>query len=45
MRLLNVYLFSGHEWASWALLGLFSLVGGLVVWRKRRAVPTREATR
>ena len=44
MRFLNVYLFSGHEWASWALLGLLSLVAGLVVWRKRRAVPTRSAT-
>lgn len=43
MRLLNVYLFSGHEWASWALIGLISLVAGLVIWRKRRAVPTRGA--
>jgi len=41
MRLLNVYLFSGHEWASWALIGLISLVGGLVIWRKRTAVPQR----
>jgi hypothetical protein len=43
MRLLNVYLFSGHEWASWALIGLASLVGGLVIWRRRQAVPTRSS--
>jgi hypothetical protein len=42
MRLLDVYLFSGHEWASWALLGLVSLAAGLVIWRKRRAVPSRS---
>jgi hypothetical protein len=41
MRFLNVYLFSGHEWASWALLGLISLTMGLVIWRRRRPVPAR----
>jgi len=44
MRFLNVYFFSGHEWASWALIGLISLVAGLVIWRKRRAVPQRAVS-
>lgn len=43
LRLLDVYLFPDHQWASWALLGVVSLGGGLFVWRYRREVPTKSA--
>jgi hypothetical protein len=44
LRLLDVYVFPAHQWASWALLGTISLGLGLFTWRYRRAVPTKPAT-
>ena len=35
MRITDVYLFSGHRWASWALLGSLLTAGGLYLWTKR----------
>ena len=43
LRLLDVYAFSAHQWASWAVLGGLSLAAGLVVWRFRRAAPSGSA--
>jgi hypothetical protein len=34
-RLLDVYLFSGHVWASWAVLGSLFSLAGLYLWSKR----------
>jgi len=38
-RLLNVYLFAGHEWITYASLGTILLVTGLILWRRRRPSP------
>jgi len=35
VRLLNVYAFAGHDWASFALLGGIESLGGLFLWSKR----------
>jgi len=43
LRLLDVYVFSAHQWASWALLGCLFLAAGLVTWRSRRPVPSGSA--
>lgn len=43
LRLLDVYAFSAHQWASWALLGGLSLAAGLVAWRYRRTAPSKSA--
>ena len=43
LRILDVYVFSAHQWASWALLGVISLGLGLFTWRYRRTVPTKSA--
>ncbi len=42
VRLLNVYLFAGHEWLSYLIIGGLSLVVGLVIWRRRRPVNLRK---
>jgi hypothetical protein len=42
LRLLDVYVFPEHQWASWALLGAVSLALGLFTWRYRREVPTKS---
>jgi hypothetical protein len=42
LRLLDVYVFPAHQWASWALLGAISLGLGLFTWRYRRTVPTKS---
>ena len=42
IRLLDVYAFSGHEWLSYAVIGALSLIGGLVIWRRRRPIDTRK---
>jgi hypothetical protein len=36
LRLLDVYAFAAHQWASWALLGAIFVAAGLVVWRFRK---------
>jgi hypothetical protein len=43
LRLLDVYAFPDHQWASWALLGLVSLGLGLFAWRYRREVPAKSS--
>ena len=35
LRLLDVYAFTGHVWASYAVLGTVFSVGGLYAWSKR----------
>lgn len=45
LRVLDVYAFAAHEWASWALLGSIFVVLGLVVWRFRRTPATSEANK
>ena len=42
VRLLNVYLFAGHEWATYAVLGALFLLAGVLIWRRRRPVPLRK---
>lgn len=42
VRLMNVYLFTGHEWLSYLVVGTISLVAGLVIWRRRRPVNVRK---
>ncbi len=42
MRLLDVYLFAGHVWISYLLVGALSLGAGLIIWRRRRPVPLRK---
>ena len=42
LRILNVYAFAGHEWISYAILGVISLTSGLIIWRKRRPVTLRK---
>lgn len=35
VRLLDVYLFAGHQWASWAVLGSLLTLAGLYLWTRR----------
>ena len=42
IRLLNVYLFVGHEWLSYVILGTISLGVGLWIWRRRRPTSLRK---
>lgn len=42
IRLFNVYLFANHVWLSYALVGVLSLVAGLIIWRRRRPLPQRK---
>jgi phosphatidylglycerophosphate synthase len=42
VRLFNVYLFAGHEWLSYLVIGAISLVTGLIIWRRRRPVDVRK---
>jgi LPXTG-motif cell wall-anchored protein len=42
IRLLNVYLFAGHEWITYAIVGAAFLLAGLVIWRRRRPVTLRK---
>lgn len=42
IRLLNVYCFAGHEWLTYAVIGLVSLLVGLFIWRRRRPVTLRK---
>lgn len=36
VRLLNVYCFAGREWLSYLVIGGLCLIGGFVLWRRRR---------
>ena len=42
VRLFNVYLFAGREWLTYMVVGVISLVVGLVIWRRRRPVTLRK---
>jgi hypothetical protein len=42
IRLMNVYFFAGHEWLSYLVVGVISLVAGLIIWRRRRPVNVRK---
>lgn len=42
VRLLNVYLFAGHEWISYAILGALFVSVGLIIWRRRNRVNLRK---
>jgi hypothetical protein len=42
VRLFNVYLFAGREWLTYAVVGVISLIAGLVIWRRRRPVKLRK---
>lgn len=42
IRLLNVYLFAGHEWITYSIVGAAFLLAGLVIWRRRRPVNLRK---
>jgi len=42
VRLLNVYLFSAHEWITYLILGTILIGVGLVAWRQRRPVTLRK---
>lgn len=37
LRVLDVYVFHVHQWASWLLLGGIALLAGLAIWRFGRA--------
>jgi len=41
-RLLNVYVFAGHEWLTYAVLGAVFSVTGMIIWRWRRPVALRK---
>jgi fatty-acid desaturase len=45
LRLLDVYAFGAHQWASWALLGAIFVTGGLVIWRWRKTTAKSEGAR
>jgi hypothetical protein len=42
VRLFNVYLFAGREWLTYTVVGVISLIAGLVIWRRRRPVKLRK---
>ncbi len=42
IRLLNVYVFAGHEWLSCLLLGGVLVVTGFIIWRRRRPANLRK---
>ena len=42
VRLLNVYLFAGHEWLTYAVIGVLFIAVGLVIWRRRRPLRLRH---
>jgi hypothetical protein len=42
IRLFNVYVFPSHQWITYMSLGGVLLLGGLILWRKRRPVKLRK---
>ncbi len=42
VRLLNVYLFAGREWLTYLIVGVISLVTGLLIWRRRKPLTLRK---
>jgi hypothetical protein len=42
MRLLDIFAFHGHEWLSYAVVGVASTLAGLIIWRRRRPLKIRK---
>ena len=42
IRLLNIYAFSGREWLSYVVVGVLSLLAGMIIWRRRRPLKLRK---
>jgi hypothetical protein len=42
IRLLNVYIFDGHEWLSCLIVGGILVITGLIIWRRRRPANLRK---
>jgi hypothetical protein len=42
IRLLNVYIFAGHEWLSCMIVGAALVITGLIIWRRRRPANLRK---
>ena len=42
IRLLNVYVFSSHQWITYVAIGALSIVAGFIIWRKRRPLTLRK---
>ncbi len=42
VRLLNVYLFAGHEWLTYLIVGVLWIIGGLLIWRRRKPLTLRK---
>jgi hypothetical protein len=45
LRLLDVYAFAAHQWASWALLGALFVAAGLFIWRYRATPQKTDGAR
>ena len=44
VRLLNIYAFAGREYLTYLLLGSLFIIGGLVIWRRRKPLPLRKTS-
>jgi LPXTG-motif cell wall-anchored protein len=42
IRLLNVYVFSSHQWITYVAIGALSMIAGFIIWRKRRPLALRK---
>ncbi len=42
IRFVNVYIFAGHEYATYLAVGVISILAGMFVWRRRRPVNLRK---
>jgi LPXTG-motif cell wall-anchored protein len=42
IRLLNVYVFSSHQWITYVAIGALSIGAGFIIWRKRRPLVLRK---
>ncbi len=42
IRLFNVYVFSSHQWITYASIGAAFMLLGLLIWRKRRPVSSAK---
>jgi hypothetical protein len=42
IRLLNVYVFSSHQWITYVAIGALSIIVGFIIWRKRRPLTLRK---
>lgn len=42
IRLLDIYAFAGREWLSYVVVGVASMIAGLIIWRRRRPLKLRK---